>query len=330
MHTSTGCSALEDLAAFAEGRLHGAERERMITHLAGCADCRELLADSLETYEDLAAAEGGLAPVVELPPAAPLRPARFGWVARATSLAAAALVAVSAVALWQANARRSPPDRGDWLAAMPSSQELAPHLWGGVVMRGEGDVGESARQATELGALVVDLDVALAAGDGERARDFLHRMATILEDVGLMDTEVEALRETAALADVDAMRSRLGEVLPGLEAALRDRFDGFFLDLGTFLEEAQLAARAGRADFLDSAQARRYLAWVGSAGEGTVADAFLDRLAGRSAEDRQLDIAARQGQLEPVKEELRVLGDTKVGPTARADAAQRILEALTG
>ena len=34
MLESTDCSTLEEVAAFAEGRLRGAERERLIAHLA--------------------------------------------------------------------------------------------------------------------------------------------------------------------------------------------------------------------------------------------------------------------------------------------------------
>ncbi len=56
MHHVTGCSTLEDLAAFAEGRLRGAERAQVIDHLAGCADCREVLAESMERPTPLSSA----------------------------------------------------------------------------------------------------------------------------------------------------------------------------------------------------------------------------------------------------------------------------------
>lgn len=329
MRQTSGCSALEDLAAFAEGRLRGAEREQVITHLAGCADCREVLAESMETADQLAA-EDGEAPILDFRPAAGgARSSRFAWPARAAALAAAAVVAVGAAVIWQAQARRSPPDRGEWLAAM-SPAELAPHVWGGVVLRGgEGEPAEQARSSTEIGALLVDVDVALAAGDGERASDFLRRVATLCEDAGWMEECVTELRAIAESADAATMKAELAAFVPQLERDLRERFDGFFLDLGTFLDEAQLAARSGRADFLDTPRARRYLDWVLSQDRPALADTFLDRLQAGSADAFRVDREVRQAMLLPVRDELVVLGDSQRDPATRADAAQQALDALT-
>ncbi len=51
---------------------------------------------------------------------------------------------------------------------------------------------------------------------------------------------------------------------------MRERFEPALLDLGTFAEEAQIAARAGDQSFLASRAARRYLDWVLSQPNGTL------------------------------------------------------------
>ncbi len=235
--------------------------------------------------------------------------------------------------MWQANAGRTPPDRSEWLAAMPPAQELAPHVWGGVVMRGEGDTGEQNRWSTELGALLVDVDVALAAGDAERARDFLHRIATIFDDAGWMEDHVETLRQIAEIDDAGEMKAKFAAQLSALESDMRERFETFFLDLGTFLNEAQLAARTGREDYLDTPRARRYLEWVLSQGDERLPDALLTRLELRRREDSMTYDEQQQSitdTLEPVRAELLVLRDSNADPAARAAAAEQILRALTG
>ncbi len=302
MDHSPGCSALEEVAAFAEGRLRGVDRDRVVSHLSGCAECREVLAESIEVAEDLAL-ETGTGGVVELRPLEPTRQRRFGSAWRRSAASAAAVAVVASFLGWQAVARQRPPSRADWLAETATPRELLPHIWGGVVLRGEGEVGEADKQGTELGALLVDVDVALAAGDADRARDVLYRMATILEDAGYVEPHDATLRRIAEESDAAAMKAALADELPGLEAALRDRFDTIYLDLGTFVEEAQVAERVGNREFLRSRAARRYLDWVVSQRKEPLPDA--------------------------IREDLRILGDPNAGSPERADAAERVLRALT-
>ena len=257
MLDSYDCSALEEVAALAEGRLHGAERDRVIAHLADCADCRDVFASTVEVTEELDA-EDNPATVTEMPPP---RPLRSPWITRSIA-AAAAVVLVGSVVTWQLNARRAPPSPSDWLAAMPPAPELAPHVWGGIRMRGGDDSSESIAQAVELGALLVDAEVTLRAGDAEQAADALHRMATIVDDAGLMEDDVATLRRIANDGDVGRMRDAFAKALPELTTHLRERFQPAVLDLGTFAEEAQVAASAGHREFLESRAARRYLDWL--------------------------------------------------------------------
>ncbi len=183
MLESTDCSTLEEVAAFAEGRLRGAERERLIAHLAGCADCREVLAETVETAEELEAAER---PAKIAHCGRAQRPPRAIPLGEAPGAAAATIAVVGAVVVSQLKATRSPPSPDEWLAEMPAAASLAPHVWGGVRMRGGDDPGEMFQQSTELGALLVDVRVTNAAGDVKTGSEVLTRMAAIVEDAGFM------------------------------------------------------------------------------------------------------------------------------------------------
>lgn len=50
---TTTCPDLEELAAFADGRLSGAARDAVVEHLADCEDCYEIYAETLRVQEDL-------------------------------------------------------------------------------------------------------------------------------------------------------------------------------------------------------------------------------------------------------------------------------------
>lgn len=300
MLESTDCSTLEEVAAFAEGRLRGAERERLIAHLAGCADCREVLAETIEVGEDLDAEESDQK-VADLRPAAVRRPLRSGWAVRVGSVAATVAVVGSSIVAWQLEARKHPPSPSEWLAERPPAMELAPHIWGGVVMRGDdGEAGELTAQSTEIGALLVDFEVALAAHDAEAASDVLNRMATILESAAAMEDDGETLRKAGGMQDIDGIRRALGGQMPALQERLRERFDTFYLDLGTFAGEARIAAAAGDVEFLASRPARRYLAWVLTQREKQLDIAVRDQLVvlQNEADDDDADSAAATAILE--------------------------------
>jgi len=220
---------------------------------------------------------------------------------------------VGSVVTWQLNAPRVPPNPSNWLASMPPATELAPHVWGGIRMRGGEEMSELGRQAVELGALLVDAEVTLRAGDAEQAADALHRMATILDD-GTMGDDVATLRKIANDADVQRMRGAFAKALPDLTEHLRERFQPAVLDLGTFAEEAQVAASAGHRDFLESRAARRYLDWL---------------------IDRPQMALPMEGQDEPmplpenVQAALRTLRREGASTTDQAAAAQEILDTLS-
>jgi hypothetical protein len=91
---STPCVESEILAAFVEGRLDDAARQRVVAHLATCVDCDELVAELIHTTEALNEPEHkDKSNVRQFDPPAP-RPTR--WSSRKGLAAVGGLVAIAA------------------------------------------------------------------------------------------------------------------------------------------------------------------------------------------------------------------------------------------
>jgi hypothetical protein len=299
-----GCTGLEDIAALAEGRLSGAERERVVGHVAGCEECREVLAGVIAGMEEWR--RGGVA---ALPEAGRLEqpaesPRRRRPIPRSliTALAAGFAVIVAGV-VHQRSAAPEPPNRREWLASMPPAEQLVPHLWGGVTMRGGDSVDDLSRQSAELGALLVDLDVVTAAADASLASDLLRRMAVVMDQAGLLENEVALLRSTTADRDPTSLAQTLDKTMPAVEERLRQRFLSSHLDLGGFLETARLAALSQRREFLGSQGSRRYLDWVRRTMEPELAP--------------------------QIRQDLSTLRESSSSDAEQAEAATRALRSLT-
>jgi hypothetical protein len=297
-----GCVGLEDIAALAEGRLSGAERERVVEHVAGCEECREVLAAVLSGGEKVqgpkaggAARDAGAEPSTLLSRGARKRP----WpVLRAV---AAGLALVIVLVSYHRLAVPPPPDGNEWLAGVPA-EALVPHLWGTVVTRGNEGSNDIQRRSAELGALLLDLEVALAAKDADRASTLLLRVGAIGEQAGLSGTEPLLSRELSEKRGNQLLVS-LGSELAPAELRFRERFVPFYLDLGSFCEQARLAALAGDPSFLRRDETRDYVEWLLSKGNA------------------KMPPQVRQG--------LITLADPASDPTRQAHAASRILEAMT-
>lgn len=52
-NVDTECPALEDIAAFIDGKLVGIEREKIMDHLSSCNECYEVFSETLKTQEQL-------------------------------------------------------------------------------------------------------------------------------------------------------------------------------------------------------------------------------------------------------------------------------------
>lgn len=236
---------LEDLAAFAEGKLRGAEHRLAITRLASSPGFSQVLATSMRMAQH--DAERRRLETI----------ARVKQGAAVTGLAASILL-VGALVLWQFFANPGPPSRRDFLAEMPPAKRLTmpeTRVWRGA------SSSEVTKQSTELGGLLVDLDVAAARGETQRAAEILTSMAAILDAAGARD-DAEALRQISRASDAEHLRTTVAGRLPALEQRMRQQLSSFYLDLGTFAEEAQIAALNGREGFLRTRRVARYCGWL--------------------------------------------------------------------
>jgi hypothetical protein len=218
-----------------------------------------LVADIARTERELREEDeaAGVLPL-RRPPPADARPARRGtgwrWLAAAAVIAA---VAVSPL-LWRAaqgGAVRAPSqavallaDRG---AGLPAGMEEG--RW--PVTRGAEDALSETARAARLGALSVDLEMAIRAGDGERRR-LLAAQARAQMDV-VSPLAGGGFGELAASESADA-----GALLALLRRATETAsgfVDGERVALGAWTEAARLAAARRDEAFFRAAGSRRTL-----------------------------------------------------------------------
>lgn len=181
------CPDPELLAAFAEGRLPGAAREKVVVHLAGCDECAADVALAMRALNEEAAIR---------------KPGTVHVLPWGLALAAAALIAVVAVPLL----RRDPSPVTRLVAAAPrSARVVEPRLTGGFAWaryrgsaRSTGTAvdAEALELAGEAGALV-------KRADAEKSADAQHAAGIAMV---LIDQPAEAVRrlELAASRKNDA------------------------------------------------------------------------------------------------------------------------------
>jgi hypothetical protein len=276
---------IEQIAALLDGRLGGDERALIVAHLADCEECYEIFAESVRFLRE--GDRAGEAPAeVPAPPVAIdeagriLRPAPARWrrAALVTATVAAAAAAVALV-IWNPAATfgfgAKPPTLAELAVSLPA-EGAAPAVedtWehhGWPVMRGTGPaLGPEEERAFQIGVRVVEMDVALAAGDAELATHITHDLETRLAAIDLADP----LR--ILYAGDQGIRGRLaageapGELLvlnrQGDEILAPDEdddypgfVDGFWYGLGKWAAAAHLAAAGGDPDFFEERRNRRY------------------------------------------------------------------------
>ena len=255
---------LELIAAFIDGRLTGAERERAVTLLGNSEAAFEIYADALRARADLGEAkdEGNVIPIDK----ARSRKA-FAW--RTIGSVAAAAVLMIAV-LPSIRARR---DR-DLLAAstaeiaLPLTQrkDLASALPPGWEERNwtvyRGAVGSSLVDSTtafRLGVRATDLHVALASGDTERAGRIAGEVLELLQSLELADVpRADYVDMRSRLTSGQAAERVLASAL-GAERDLGDLLDSRWFDYGKWFAAGEIAARAQSASFFASPKTARFL-----------------------------------------------------------------------
>jgi len=250
------------VAAFIDGRLAGAERERVLRLLTESEEAFEIYADALRARGELDA--GAVVPFRAPKPIS--RPRPRWWTAGVPLAAAAALlIAVfPAVQSRRANAAlemsaesiAQPLTGGPQLAMAVRSSLDAPR-WS--VTRGGGSTFVDSTAALRLGVRATDLQVAIEVEDRERAGRVVAEMVELLGSVNLSD---------AARAEYGDLHQRIttGDSIGSITGAaakadenLRDFLDSRWYGVGKWLAAGELAARSHSADFFKSSETAQFI-----------------------------------------------------------------------
>jgi hypothetical protein len=278
------------VAAFIDGRLSGAERERVVRLLAESEEAFEIYADAVRARDDLRQSE-----VVPLPLPAPRpAPVRPWWLTAGAPLAAAAALLIAVLPRVQSNlANAAFAMRAESIAQpLTARPQLATALRSALdeprwsATRGGVSTFVDSTAALRLGARATDLQVALAVEDRERAGRVAAEMVELLGSVNLSD---------AARAEYGDLRKRItngdsiGPIVGAAAAAddkLRDFLDSRWYGLGKWFAAGELAARTHSADFFKSTETVRFL--DGAIRSGGLAPDEVDAL-------RRVESLAKQG-----------------------------------
>lgn len=268
----------ERLAALLDGRLDERERAELLARLAQSDDDYEVLADTAAVLGDLesagverprmpetaARAEPGEAErpgernVIPLRP----RPARgwhgsgARWGALAAVLAAVALAAV----LWSRLGSTDPGDPARLAALLHAGDARLQegwtddHPWRRT--RGPGDALTDQARAARLGALLVDLELAVATRDTPLVAPLAERIAALLEDLSAGSAEAmyhEISRRSAESPE------RLKPLLEQGREDVADLAGEDFVGLGAWVEAARLAAAVPDEGFFRTRETRAAL-----------------------------------------------------------------------
>ena len=249
------------LAAFIDGRLSGADRERVVRLLAESEAAFEVYADAVRARDDLDA--DAIVPIPVRPPTPVRRPR---WLTAGAPLAAAAALLIAVLPRVVSNPAAAFAMRADAIAQpLTDRPQLATALrsaldeprWS-VTRGGVATIVES-KAALRLGARATDLGVALAVQDRERAARVAADMVNLLDSVNLSDApraEYGDLRQRITAGDsVSAIKAAVATADEHLCDFLKSQCYG----TGKWLAAGELAARAHSADFFKSSETARFI-----------------------------------------------------------------------
>ena len=250
---------VETIAAFIDGRLKGAERERAVKLLRESEAAFEVYADALRIRADLGGAE-----VISIATAARRRDRR--WLVAVPAVAAAMLM-VAVMPRIQAAREGATLEAPVATIALPLlavranlPAQSAEHKW--TVTRGGGTALVESTTVFRLGVRVADLHVAVATGERERAGRLTGDVIELLQPVDLSD---------GVRADYADLRSRIKsrqstrEILVASDSAelKLDRFLGSrWFGIGKWFGTGEIAASARSVDFFTSPNTARFLGWA--------------------------------------------------------------------
>lgn len=233
---------------------------RMVRHLSSCEACYEVVTETVRFQEEEEEAETGT--VVPFPVVTRAMPR---W-RIAASLAAGLAVVVLGGLLWRSAGAPADLSVERLAAGFASGEALRTRLGDGWTQTGWIDVrrgaGDLPREVTELrlGVRVVDLQLALRAGNVETAGDLAEKLVGLLR--GLEGTEDLSAAYQGLKDGLD--RGEPPASVAGLAAAregsLAERLEGRLpYRLGKWAEAGRLAARTGDRGFFEARDTRAFL-----------------------------------------------------------------------
>lgn len=260
---AAGCPDLEDIAAFLDGTLDEAERQRVLEHLAHCKDCYEIFAGAALFLDSEAEPqdeqEGKVVPFS-------LR-RLLSW----SALAAAAVLLIALGFLLYRSFLARPSLQTAELISPAVASRTADRVWTGPVMRGpaEGSEEESLEiyreRAFQLGVQVTNLWVRLQAENRDLAGESTKALLSLLRKEDLADDirdtyEKQILQGIANEEPLMAIEGKAQEA----EAALRQRLQArsTHFDFGKWTAAGFLAATAQEAAFFERPENRRFARWI--------------------------------------------------------------------
>jgi hypothetical protein len=262
---------LNDLSRFADGRMPPSERESAIAHFAESDGDAELLGDVAYMLRDLEGQEG----VVIDPPAdaddaetkvIPLRPpstARTRPRLPARWLAMAAMVAgVLLVPLALSRSGGGPGDPGQYAALLERREAGLPADWMDiprwpVTRGGGGDPMIDNARAARLGALQVDLELAVAARQADETRLLAAQIENMLGDVAAGGAVASTYRDIGAQAGEPP--EAVAELLEEGRESVAMFVDEDHFALGAWTEAARIAVRQQDEAFFRARASRKML-----------------------------------------------------------------------
>ncbi|HYR07443.1 MAG TPA: hypothetical protein VEQ60_06735 [Longimicrobium sp.] len=266
-----------DLARLLDRKLSEEERGSALAHLAESDDDAEVLGDAaylLRELEEGAADDDGAEAyhpdadetetgrdpkVVPLRPpstaARPWRRAPARWLALAAMLAGVLLVPLAL----SRSGSRDPGDFATLLASpqagLPSTDWVDRERWSR--NRGEGGPSADLPTSARLGALQVDLEVAVAARQVQQTNLLSQRIALMLNDMPGSGAVAAAYRDIGARANEPA--ATLAPSVAEARESLVPFLDEDYFSLGAWAEAAEIAAQRQDAAFFRSRASRKML-----------------------------------------------------------------------
>lgn len=253
-----GHPELEEMAALIDGRLSEERAASLRSHLASCAECREVF---FETVDFVLGEEAQGREAALLPFDRPRQTRR--WKSRvAVALPAAAVLTLS-LGLVYTNFIAAPSVAWAKLARDLSHQQpRVANAFHNLILRGNATPeDEISKQSFRLGVALVNLQVSLEGENRQQADNALAKINGLNDDLRPASDVTKFYRR---------LRNRLPRHLqPLTERAekMAGRFrdgpaENLYLDFGMWAEAGHLAAAAGDASFLTSRDNRRFPAYL--------------------------------------------------------------------